>query len=120
MDDVSWSLSELTYLLDWRCRRVLEVLEQREGAATQSVLLDETDFTRGELYHILSELGSVGLASRDHHGEGPGEVDIRLTEAGREALAAGLLEELGEGPPRYNAWRELYQRTKWLDGVVHR
>lgn len=120
MDDVSWSLSELTYLLDWRCRRVLSVLERRGGAATQSVLLDETDFSRGELYHLLSELGSVDLVARARHDEGPGEAEIRLTGPGRDALAAGLLEELGEGPPRYSAERMMYRRTKWLDGVVHR
>ena len=118
MDEVAWSLTELAHLLDWRARRVLEVLEDRGGAATQAVLLDETDFGRGQLYHVLSECHSVDLVDRGAHGTG--DALVSLTDAGHRALEAGLLEELGEGPPRPNAWRELYRRTKWLDGVVHR
>lgn len=118
MDEVPWSLTELAHLLDWRARWVLECLEDRGGAATQAVLLDETDFGRGQLYHVLSDLHSVDLVNRGTHGGG--EATVALTDAGRQALGAGLLEELGEGPPRPNAWRELYRRTKWLDGIVHR
>lgn len=118
MESPAWSLTELAHVLDWRARWVLEVLDDRGGAATQAVLLDETDFGRGQLYHVLSELRSVDLVARGAHGSG--DAPVSLTEAGRRALDAGLLEELGEGPPRPNAWRELYRRTKWLDGVVHR
>lgn len=118
MDEVTWTLKELAHFLDWRARWVLEVLEQRGGQATQDVLLDETDFGQGQLYHVLSELHEVDLISRGAHGGG--DAPVALTDDGRRALEEGLLEELGEGPPRPNAWRELYRRTKWLDGIVHR
>lgn len=118
MDEVPWSLTELAHLLDWRARRVLEVLDQRGGETSQAVLLDETDFGRGQLYHVLSELRSVDLVTRGPHDAGAAPVE--MTPAGRRALDDGLLDELGEGPPRRNAWQELYRRTKWLDGIVHR
>lgn len=113
-------LNELVYALDERAAAVLVALHRRGGTATMADLVSETEFGRGELYHLLGDLGTLDLVSTTRKPAGRSERTATLTRAGETAIEAGLLEEFEGVGEREDAAAAIRRLSHRLEGLIHR
>lgn len=120
MEDPEWSREELTYLLNRRSAAVLRAVDRHGGTATMPTIAGETELSRGELYHLFTDLETMVLLDQrrtvTEHGIEP---VVSLTDVGRDAIEDGILEEFEETPTNDGA-RRIWRESLWLDGIVHR
>jgi len=120
MEDPEWSFDELTYLLNRRSAAVLRAVHRHGGEATMPTVSGETELSRGELYHLFTDLETMVLLNQrrtvTQHGIEP---VVSLTDAAQEAIEDGILDEFEEEPTNDGA-RRIWKESLWLDGIVHR
>ena len=120
MDDIEWDYAELRYLLDRRSAAVLRVAHRRGGSAKMSEVASETGLSRGELYHLFSDLDRMDLVRNRHTVADHGiERQAVLSPGAERAIEEGILDDFEDVTVGDEA-RRIYRRTKWLEGVVHR